>query len=130
MKFKLIALALFAALNVNAQTKQISQNVIGGVETYSVLNDNNEIREGEYKLFSGGANPLPVNEGYYHNNLKDSLWKFYSRGVLAYEGNYKAGEKAGVWTGYTRGFERLKYYFKTQKIFIYVHPAIDKVQQV
>lgn len=131
MKPKLLALFLLISVGVKAQTKQVSHSdyFIGQKEVYNVLTANKTVREGEYKLFgTNGKGTLWV-EGYYHNNLKDSTWKYYSQGQLASEGQYKNGGKTGVWIGYTRGFERLKYDFDKQQLANYVPNPLDSVQQ-
>jgi TonB family protein len=67
--------------------------------------------------------------GLYTERGKDGLVKFYNRGVLTSEGKYNDREKVGVWTGYTRGFERLKYDFSTNQLILYVPATIDSVQR-
>jgi TonB family protein len=66
-------------------------------------------------------------EGFYHQNLKDGAWSFYSGGALVAGGNYKEGKKVGVWTGYTRGFERLKYDFTENRLLAYIPAGTDTV---
>ncbi|MBD1385365.1 hypothetical protein IDJ75_08760 [Mucilaginibacter rigui] len=131
MKPKLLALFLLISVGVSAQTKQVSHSdyFIGQKEIYSVLTADKTVREGEYKLFGTNGKATLLVEGYYHNNLKDSTWKYYSQGQLVSEGQYKNGGKAGVWTGYTRGFERLKYDFDKQQLINYVPNPLDSVQQ-
>ena len=129
MKSKLLALALIATIKVNAQTKQVEYHNIDAdmIETFTVSNVDTNSREGAFKQVPrlGSAT---LTEGYYHNNLKDSVWKYYYREDLVAEGHYKTGKKAGIWTGYTRGFERLKYDFTKQVLSLYVPATIDTVQ--
>ena len=67
--------------------------------------------------------------GLYTERGKDDLVKFYNRGALTSEGKYKVNEKTGVWTGYTRGYERLKYDFTTNELILYVPAKIYSVQK-
>jgi TonB family protein len=129
MKIKLLALALIATIKVNAQTKQVESynKDIDKTEVYMVSGIDTGSKEGAFKQYQGIGKVIST-DGYYHNNLKDSLWKYYYREDLVAEGHYKADKKTGVWTGYTRGFERLKYDFTTRELLLYVPATIDTVQ--
>jgi TonB family protein len=131
MKINLLALALLTTINVYGQTKKISHFdfKIAKKEVYYVLKSDKSFREGEYKAFrsDASASALLV-EGYYHNNKKDSTWKYYSGGQLVAQGNYTNGEKTGTWAGYTRGFERLKYDFDKQELLTYIPNPLDTAQ--
>lgn len=124
MKFKLLALALLAALSVQAQKKTVTRNENGRSEKVTVSDKDKNILEGPYVRYANNSK-VPIIEGFYHNNLKDSVWRFYNRNNVVAEGRYKNGEKVGVWTGYTRGYERLKYDFTTGQLVAYTPAAID-----
>ena len=96
-------------------------------EVYTVSNNN--IKEGAFRQ-TAPFGTITLTEGYYHNNLKDSVWKYYYQQALVAEGHYSADKKAGVWIGYTRGFERLRYNFTTHELTQYVPSKIDSVQTV
>jgi TonB family protein len=68
---------------------------------------------------------LPIAEGYYHNNQRDSLWKYYRGKQLVAEGNYKAGEKAGTWMGFSPEGLRLRYSYTSKSLLYYNPTAAD-----
>ena len=128
MKLKLLALSLLVAAKMYGQSKMVTSNQYGRNEVYYVSENDANIREGKYGRFTGGVNPIPIVEGFYHQNLKDGTWSFYSGGgALVAEGKYKEGKKVGVWTGYTRGFERVKYDFTDNQLLAYIPAGTDTV---
>jgi TonB family protein len=128
MKIYLLALISLIGSIACGQTKEVKGYANGGIEKYFVLKSDGKTKEGEYKLVGGGTNALPMAEGYYHNDLKDSVWKYYSEGSLVSEGRYKSGMKVGIWTGYTRGYERLKYDFDKEEMLTYIPALLDTIQ--
>jgi TonB family protein len=127
MKPKLLILTMLFAIKLYGQTKMVSKHERWRYEDYYVSETDTDIREGKYQRTTGGNNPTPMVAGYYHENLKDSTWTYYSGANRVAEGSYKAGKKSGVWTGYTRGFERLKYDFTANALLAYVQAPIDTV---
>ncbi|TSD64767.1 energy transducer TonB [Inquilinus sp. KBS0705] len=125
MKILLLAFTLMVAAKLDAQTISVVKNDGSLKEVYNVLKTDTAIREGEYTRLVGGRALSPIVAGYYHNNLKDSLWQYFYSNVLIGEGHYKNGEKVGIWTGYTRGFERLKYDFSKDSLITYIPAKLD-----
>jgi TonB family protein len=126
MKTKLLFLALGIGAAANAQTKKVEHynKSLGISEVYTVSDVDANLREGAFKQpHKYGVST----EGYYHNNVQDSVWKYYYREALVAEGQYKAGKKAGVWTGYSRGFARLKYDFTKQELLQYTPASLDSI---
>lgn len=130
MKPKLLALFLLISVGVSAQTKQIEyyNKDLDLKEVFTISDSVKNIKEGAFKQFPGPGSGNST-EGYYHNNLKDGLWKYYYRDLLVAEGYYTADKKVGIWVGYTRGFERLKYDFTKQELLAYIPATIDTVQK-
>ncbi|OOQ61306.1 energy transducer TonB [Mucilaginibacter pedocola] len=111
----LCLLPFFAA----AQTSEhvVEDNARRLKEKYYVLNSNNEIRQGEYKAF-GKYSSLLQSDGFYKNNLKDSVWHEYSyAGKVLLEGNYKAGARTGEWCAFDNdGRLLIKYDYDKQEL--------------
>lgn len=92
-------------------------------ETFSVLKSDKKIKQGVYKAATP-FNDAPFCEGYYKNNLKDSLWVYlgYGRKILA-SGYYKGDKRVGNWKTYNfDGSLKLKYDFTNNKL-IYLSPT-------
>lgn len=62
-------------------------------EEYSVLDDNEEIKNGFYKKYSSYETLLI--EGFYLNNKRNGIWKYYNNGIIKSEGNYKDDIQVG-----------------------------------
>jgi len=81
-----------------ATRKQVVQQP-GFTETYYVLKSDKETREGPYEKRSYSGKVLE--EGSYHNNEMDGLWKvYYSSGQLQSTGPYREGFRVGKWEYY------------------------------
>jgi TonB family protein len=79
---------------VKGQTSQ------GFAEQYHVLAANPKIRQGLYQKFVGTSASL-MEEGYYKNNQKDSIWKYFDlNGNLKEQGNYLQGVISGNWKSF------------------------------
>jgi len=101
MKTILLCIGLLSARCVSAQTtrKVVDNEDLNIREKYYVLKADKQIKQGKYQAFSLFGDRL-ICEGYYKNNLKDSLWTFYSLREKPIEtGVYKGGEKVGIWKG-------------------------------
>ncbi|MEO7214983.1 energy transducer TonB [Mucilaginibacter sp.] len=125
MKPKLLLICLLLTGKIFGQTKVVVVDGFGRTEVYNVLQADSSVREGEYTRFISRNNQAPLVVGRYHQNVKDSTWKYYSGANRVAEGNYRAGLKVGVWTGYARGAERLKFDFTTQKLILFTPAAVD-----
>jgi hypothetical protein len=127
MKPKLLALFILISAGVNAQTKTIKyrDKDRGLVEVYIVQKTDPSIREGETKIYAAENTSLPIVEGYYHNNQRDSLWKYYRGKQVAAEGNYKTGKKVGTWIGFSSEGLRLRYSYTSNELLYYKPTSAD-----
>jgi antitoxin component YwqK of YwqJK toxin-antitoxin module len=127
MKPKLLALFLLISAGVNAQTKTVKHRDgdRGLVEAYTVQKSDPTTREGKTKISAMNNPSLPIVEGYYHNNQRDSLWKYYSGKQLVAEGNYKAGKKVGAWMGFSPDGLRLRYNYTGNELLFYKPASAD-----
>lgn len=131
MKRLLLSITILLTLSATAQIKKVSRADYNtwSKEVFYVLKSDKNIREGEYqKSSASGSHSELLVVGHYHNNQRDSVWKFYSGGNLVAQGSYKNDEKVGDWIGYTRGFERLKYDFNKDAIVSYINNPGDSAQ--
>ena len=68
-------------------------------EIFQVLKNEPSIKQGWYKKYK--YNKL-IEEGYYNNNKKDSIWKYYNQsGPLVASGKFKEDSMVGVWHYYS-----------------------------
>jgi hypothetical protein len=81
MKQFVFLLSIFLSTTVFAQTvERLNQNKAARIkERYSVLKSDTSIKEGKYEAWNLFDKEL-ICEGYYKNNLKDSVWRYYSTG--------------------------------------------------
>ena len=122
------------------------------IEEYNVLKSNDKVKYGNYKKI-GYKNCLLMN-GYYKNDKKDSIWTEYfwrtkiikkqggyendkktglwveyykigKKNKLNNKGEYKEGERFGVWEFYNREGELVQKYDYDTKELIYFKP--DKI---
>lgn len=64
-------------------------------ESYNVLSDSPNVKEGPYELWYQGSKII---SGQYHNNKKNSLWKHNSLdNKIYFQGSYLEGKKNGAW---------------------------------
>jgi antitoxin component YwqK of YwqJK toxin-antitoxin module len=127
MKPKLLALFILISAGANAQIKTIKyrDKDRGLVEVYTVQKTDPATRNGETKVYAAGNTSLPLVEGYYHNNQRDSLWKYYRGKQLAAEGYYKAGKKVGTWIGFSSEGLRLRYNYTNNELLYYKPTSAD-----
>lgn len=131
MKRLLLFIVIFSSFSVGAQTKKVTHSDFKtwSREVYYVLKSDKNVREGGYrKYWSAGPHSELLVEGHYHNNLKDSIWKYYSNGKMVGQGSYMDGEKIGIWIGYNRGFERFRYNFTNNEMVAFINNAGDSSQ--
>ena len=101
------------------------------VEKYTVLSDNKEIKQGEYGLYWGYESNILLCSGFYKNNLRDSLWTYYSsNGKVILSGSYKDGLKVGIWEGIgsDKNIE-LKYDYTNKKLIFYSPKHLDTIKK-
>lgn len=98
MKLTLSLIAVVFSGNLFAQTVKVTNNdkAAGIREEYYVLKSDKKIREGTYTAYSILGDEL-ICEGFYKNDLKDSVWFYYHfKNRIAENGKYQRGEKTGV----------------------------------
>jgi hypothetical protein len=135
MKQILTTLVTLTTLTVLAQdTKKITEKHKNPwyTEEYYVLKSDKKVRHGNYKKL-GYKDCLVIN-GYYKNNKKDSTWTEYlwRTDIIESQGNYKDGDRVGVWEFYNREAELIqKYNFDTKEL-LYFKPdkEADKEHEV
>jgi TonB family protein len=113
--------------NVFGQTTRKISETPNIKEVYNVLESNESIKEGPYQQYSHFGNKL-LCEGFYKNNQRDSLWKFYLYfNHLSEKGAYKDGKKVGIWDVYgSNGEQEIKYDYTNGKLlFVKSDPKID-----
>lgn len=114
----LLLIALLSITRIFAQTtKQTHTNEELGIwEKYEVLKSDKQHKDGKYAAYDIHGNNV-VCEGFYKNNLRDSLWTYYGiRGQIAEKGRYKDGKKIGVWTVFNYQSElQIKYDYTNNK---------------
>lgn len=120
MKLTLSLIATLFAGSLYAQTIQ-KINLHGNVrDVYYVLKADENVKEGSYIVAFTYDTSRVIYSGFYKNNLKDSLWKYYSFNKLAEMGPYKNDKKEGVWTMYNGdGNIQLKYDYSNKKLLFY-----------
>lgn len=121
------ALLLISLLSLSATfaqtTKQTNVNEVLGIkEKYEVLKSDKQHKEGKYVAYDIYRNDV-ICEGFYKNNLRDSLWTYYNfKGQLAERGSYKDGKKTGVWTAFNYQNEAQIRYDYTNNKFEFLKP--------
>jgi len=97
---------------------------LGIKEEFQVLKDFPTIKQGFYKKYKYKK---LIEEGYYTNNLKDSLWKEYAMSkILVGEGVYKSGIKSGVWSYYSQGNVLVQKYNYDKKLLEYFNVKVER----
>jgi len=88
-------------------------------ESYEVLKSDRKIRHGRYQQ---NLNNLILEDGYYKNGLKDSLWQGYNlSGSIISSGVYQSDQQIGKWNFYNRkGVLEQIYDFTDQKLVYYL----------
>jgi TonB family protein len=119
MKLPLLLITVLIPAALFAQTTRRTNEDLNTKEVFYVLKSDKNIKEGTYFRYTNFGNKL-VCEGFYKNNLKDSLWKYYSFRVenkLSASGSYKSDKRVGLWNFYTyTGDLRLQYDYTDKKV--------------
>ena len=128
MKLILSLIAITISANLFAQTKEITNwdSYLGIKEKYHVLESDKNIKEGAYTAYTISDDKL-ICKGYYKNNLKDSIWNYYSRlNKLAEFGKYLNGEKVGVWNAYDSNDDlEVQFDYTNKKLLTYNRSKSD-----
>jgi hypothetical protein len=125
MKLPLLLITVLVPAALFAQTTRRTNEDPDGREVFYVLKSNKTIKEGPYSQYTHYRNRL-TREGFYKNNLKDSLLTYYSfapQNKLSSSGNYKADRRVGIWSFYSyKGDLNLQYdYTEKKAVFIKVN---------
>src|ERR1700761_6587164 len=119
MKLPLLLIIILLPAALFAQTTRRTNEDPNGREVFYVLKSDKNIKEGAYYRYTLYGNNM-VCEGFYKNNLKDSLWKYYSftfKNRLSAIGNYKNDQRVGVWNFYNyMGDLKLQYDYTDKKV--------------
>src|SRR6185312_8550743 len=121
MKLSLLLLVLILSTNLFAQeTVRHVDKSDRQREEYYVLKSDKSIKQGAYAEYSLLSNS-PYCEGFYKNNLKDSLWRYYSYNhKLCTAGYYKDGKRTGTWVAYDfKGDQEVEYDYTTKQLLFY-----------
>lgn len=121
---------LFAQPALTTVEKVISKRNPRIVERYQVLTKEPELRQG---TFVRTVKNQIVAEGFYKNNLRDSIWNGYVEGKPVFEGHYKQDERAGVWSFYNQAGNLLhRYDFDRDTLLFYDNTAAapDRMEEV
>jgi len=120
MRFYLIYfLFLFKINNLFSQETTFIVNPISNnlKEEFYVLKNDKTIKSGFYKKTNFN---LMVEEGFYRNNIKDSIWKIYEDGHLSGSGYYKDNNRIGIWEFFNSKNEVTQKYDFTTKELLFV----------
>jgi TonB family protein len=108
----------------------ISNNVFGQIAQHTIVDRNNNIienyyaskedtllKEGRYSAYTYFTKGI-ICRGFYKNNLKDSVWSYYSlSGILIDSGYYHQDKKVGIWRSYKNdGQLQMEYDFTNKKL--------------
>ena len=99
MKLILSLIVTLFAGSLYGQTIQKERYDLRVRQTYYVLMTDTNIKQGPYELRTL-YNSVLLCSGRYKNNLKDSLWEYYSHKRLVEKGVYSDDKKTGIWTAY------------------------------
>lgn len=106
--------------------KKISKRRPKIVERYEVITEKPELRQG---AFVRTVDDQIVAEGFFRENLRDSIWKGYAEGRLVFEGSYRDDERAGVWSFYNASGKLLHQYdFDRDTLLFYDNTAAQPGQ--
>ncbi|HTK21610.1 MAG TPA: TonB family protein [Mucilaginibacter sp.] len=120
-----LIVALFAG-SLYAQTVQKINLRRSERDIYYVLKADTNVKEGSFVVTSTYDTSRIIYSGFYKNNLKDSLWKYYCFNKLAEMGPYKNDKREGVWTMYNGdGSIQLKYDYSNKKLLFYQPSEYD-----
>jgi len=127
----IIILFTSAASAQNLKKKTVNNDETGIVEKFTVLRENEEIKQGKYELYRIHDPLILLCTGFYKNNLKDSLWTYYARnGSAIASGSYKDGLKIGIWYGIgTDKNVEVKYDYTNKKLIFYSPKHLDTIKE-
>lgn len=114
-KLTLLIIVLLTMQGYGQTSKSKRRNKISKneYETYWVIYNKRDVKIGEYKYYK---DKVLRTRGYYDNNIKDSIWTYYSfNGKKIKSGRYKNDQKHGVWEEYTYPFGFTPYKYKVSK---------------
>jgi len=131
MKRKLLtALILCPLVLIAQQTVKVKKTMQNSriTENYEVLKSDRKIRQGHYQQI---LDDYILEDGFYKNGLKDSLWQSYNLSrVLISTGMYKEDQQVGNWNFYNnKGLLEQTYDFTKQKLVYYLHEVPGKEQK-
>ena len=124
MKPILLLIALTLSANLYGQ---ITQHVIldrknNLREYYTSSGEDTLVKNGKYSAYPFFSKPL-ICKGFYKNNLKDSVWCYYSGwGNLIDSGYYRDDKKIGIWQSYKKNGQIEEQYDFTNKKLITYNP--------
>ncbi|MEO6851715.1 MAG: TonB family protein [Mucilaginibacter sp.] len=121
MKLSLLLIAVVISTSLYGQNKQrtIMDRENNLIEHYNSTGKDTLFKNGRYSAYTYFSNSI-ICKGFYKNNLKDSVWCYYSRGVVIDSGYYREDKKIGVWQSYkTNGQLQVQYDFTNKKLLIY-----------
>ncbi|MBK0402915.1 TonB family protein [Adhaeribacter sp. BT258] len=111
----------FPLLTFGQELKEVKKTFPQYQEEYTVLKKDKNVKEGAYLKSN---NNLPIQTGFYKNNLKDSTWVTYFDGNKKIEssGKFKGGKRIGHWKFFNSKGELTKEYDYTADKLIYFKP--------
>lgn len=140
MKYFLLGLFLTVAFNIFGQQTEKIKKIVEyegrtyypkHKEIYDVLKSDTEIKHGSY-VFKAGSKKLI--EGWYNNNLKDSLWIYYASGshfhYIRSKGHYYNNKKAGIWKYFNKDGLEQTYNYSTDSLLFSVKAINDTILPV
>jgi TonB family protein len=117
----LLILIVFSGSLFGQTTRKTHEDVTTSTrEEYDVLKSDKSIKQGQYTAYTLYSGRKLV-EGFYKNNLKDSLWKQYSfSGDIIEKGFYKEDKKVGDWYIYDQKNElQIQYNYTARTLEFY-----------
>jgi TonB family protein len=126
MKITFLLGSALISTTLFAQTTRQTTEGPNTKKVFYVLKSDNSIKEGSYAEYSHSGKGL-ICEGFYKNNLKDSVWKYYAfDSKLAETGYYKNGKKNGAWNTYdNKGEPEITYDYTAKKLLLLKPSAVD-----
>src|ERR1700749_4411461 len=132
MKITLSLLAIIISMSLFDQTKRVTNEdkSLGIKEKYDVLKSDKTVKEGAYAAYTIFGNQL-LCEGFYKNNLKDSIWNYYNfQNRLAEFGKYANGAKVGVWNAFDyKGGLQIQFDYTNKKLLVYNRTKADSANR-
>src|SRR4051812_47824030 len=116
--FCTILLLFTIHLNFSQETSFVVNQTSNNLkEEYYVLKKDKSIKQGYYKRTNYN---IVIEEGFYKNNERDSIWKTYEDGHISGTGYYKDNKRTGVWEFYNSKKEMTQKYNYTTKELLFV----------